>query len=368
MDLTQLIEGAVKHKASDIHLMEDYPPYFRIDGTIFPIKHPPVTHEQIMNVYDTIVPDRLKDRLEEERGVDVGYQHKDLVRCRVIAFFERHKLNIVMRLVPLEVPTIEQMGLPTILEKISDTPRGLIMVTGPTSSGKTTTLATMINYLNTNKKISIITIEDPIEFYHKNKKAIVTQRQVGDDIEDFSSGVIQGLRQDPDVILLGEMRDLDTMRTAIKAAETGLLVLSTLHTTNAIQTIERIIAHFPETEHELVREQLASNMAAVVTQNLVGRIEGKGRIAAVEIMIVTKTVSKLITDNRMNDIAEIMKSGEEGMQVFDQALAGLIREKKISEETAQRYARDPYALRRYIQGVQSSSDRGGIIGGFAAQT
>lgn len=366
MVFSQLIEGALKLKASDIHLVEQSPPYFRIDGTIFPIKHPPITSDQMQDILKTVVPDRLKARLEKERGLDIGYQHKDLARCRTIVFFERNRLNIVLRLVPLTIPTIEQLELPAILKKIAEYERGFILVTGPSGSGKSTTLAAMIDHINNTKKISIITIEDPIEFYHENKKGIISQRQVGDDIETYASGVIQAMRQDPDVILLGEMRDTETMRTTIKAAETGLLIFSTLHTTNAIQTVERIISNFPQNEHDMIREMLSTNLKAVITQNLVKRAEGKGRIPAVEIMIVTKTISKLIADNRIHDIFEIMKGGEEGMQIFDQAFARLTLDKKITEETGARYARDIYAYRRFLQGVQSSSDRGGIIGGFAS--
>jgi twitching motility protein PilT len=269
-----------------------------------------------------------------------------------------------MRLIPLSVPTIDELDLPPVLKTIADFPRGLIVVTGPTGCGKSTTLAAIIDYINAAKKISVTTIEDPIEFVHQNKKAIVSQREVGDDIADFNSGLIQGLRQDPDVILLGEMREVETMRTALRAAETGHLVFSTLHTTNAIQTIERIIANFPETEHDLVREQLASNLKAIISQNLVKRLEGKGRIAALEILVVIDMVAKLIRDNRLGDVYGIMKGGQEGMQIFDQSLANLVREKKISEEEGLLYTRDAYAYRRFIQGVQSTSDRGGIIAGF----
>ena len=364
MEISQLIEGAVKLNASDIHLMENAPPYFRIDSVLVPVKHPPVTHEEMVDILKSIVPERIKHKLEQRRGVDVGYQYKDVVRCRVIVFFARQRIRIAMRLIPLRVPTIEELDLPVILKTIADLRRGMVVITGPTGCGKSTTLAAIIDYINSTKKISITTIEDQIEFVHRNKKVIVSQREVGDDVEDFNNGLIQGLRQDPDVILLGEMRDVDTMRTAIRAAETGHLVFSTLHTTNAIQTVERIIANFPEREHDLVREQLASNLKAVITQNLVRRIEGKGRIAALEIMVVVDIVAKLIREHRLGDIYGIMKGGQEGMQIFDQALANLVREKKISEEQGALYARDAYAYRRFIKGVQSSSDRGGIIAGF----
>jgi twitching motility protein PilT len=364
MDLSQIIEAAVKLKASDIHLMENCPPYFRLDNAVLPVKHPPVSKEEMTDLLNTILPKRLSPELEKRRGVDIGYQYKDVVRCRVIVFFERQRLRVVMRLIPLEVPTIEQLELPDTLKAIADSRRGMVIVTGPTGSGKSTTLAAMIDYINSTHKMTITTIEDPIEYLHQNKKSVVTQREVGDDVTDFNTGLIQALRQDPDVILLGEMRDVESMRTAIKAAETGHLVFSTLHTTNAAQTVERVIANFPEPEHNLARAQLASNLKAVVTQYLVQRIEGKGRIAALEIMVVNSSIEKLIADNRIPDIAGVMRTGQEGMQVFDQALANLARDKKISEEDGARYAMDVYAYRRYVKGVQSSSDRGGIIAGF----
>jgi len=364
MDISLLIEGAAKVGASDIHLMEDCPPYFRLDGDLQPVKHPPVTHEDMVAVTEQLVPPRLLERLEVKRGVDVGIQHKDIVRLRLIVYYERGKMRMVFRLIPLEIKTLEQLGLPECLKKIASYYRGMVLVTGPTGSGKSTTLAAVIDYINSHDRVSITTIEDPIEFIHRNKMGIVTQREVGEDVPDFNAGVIQALRQDPDVILVGEMRDTDTIRSAIKAAETGHYVLSTLHTTNAIQTIERVIGTFPQQEQDLVREQLASNLRASITQTLVKRAEGRGRAAALEIMIVTGTVQKLISDNRLRDIYGVMQGGDEGMQTNDQALANLVRAGTITEAEATQYARDVYALKRFIKGVSSSSDRGGIIAGF----
>jgi twitching motility protein PilT len=218
--------------------------------------------------------------------------------------------------------------------------------------------------MNDNRKVSIATLEDPIEFVHPNKKSLVHQREIGVDVPDYNTGLIQALRQDPDVILLGELRDVDTIRTAIKAAETGHLVFTTLHTTNAIQTVERVIGTFPETEHDLVREQLSTNLKAVISQNLVKRKEGKGRYAAQEILVVTGMISKLIADNRISDIFGVMKGREDGMQTYDQALADLVRAGKITEEEGLLYTRDEYAYKRFVKGVVSSSDSGGIIAGF----
>lgn len=366
MDIYKLIEAAFNHKISDIHIIEDTHPYFRLDGDLIPVKHPPVTHDEIQEVAKILLPERLKSKLEQKRGADFSYQYKDLVRCRVIIFYERQKIKIVLRLIPSQIPTIDDLELPESVKKIASFDRGMVLVTGITGSGKSTTLAAIIDYINSNEKICITTIEDPIEFIHKNKNSIISQREIGIDIFSYQDGLMQALRQDPDVILVGEMRDVETIRTAITAAETGHLVMSTLHTSSAVQTVERIIGVFPENEHKVLREQLASNLKAVITQQLVKRIEGKGRIAVTEIMILTQTIAKLIFDNRLGDISSIIRGGEAGMQVFDQGLANLVKANKISEEEGNKYATDVYAYKRYIKGMQSSSDRGGIIGGFGS--
>ncbi len=362
MELGHLIEGAVKFKASDIHLKEDEPPFFRVDHDLLPLqKQPPLTHEQMEGYLDIIVPDRLRSKLEQTRGIDVGYQYKELVRCRVIVFYQRRKLAISLRLLPIIPPTIEEMELPPALAAFTAYHRGMILVTGPTGSGKSTTMAALVDLINATQHVSITTVEDPIEYVHKNKKGYVTQREVGDDVEDFLSGSVQSLRQDPDIVLVGEMRDIATMRAGIYAAETGHLFLSTLHTSSAIQAVERIIGTFPQAEHKFVLEQLAMNLKAVITQELVRRAEGGGRIAAVEILVVTELVSKLILDNRISDIYEVMKKRESGMQTLDQALADMVRDGKITEEEGASYTRDVHAYHRYILKKESSSDLGGVL-------
>jgi len=355
----------MKLRASDIHLMEGHPPYIRVDGHIAPVKSEPFTHDQIMDILKEILTDGMREKLKKSRGVDVGLEFKEMCRCRAIVFYERKHIKIVMRLVPLKVPGIEDLELPETLKRIAEYPRGLVVVTSPTGSGKSTTLAAMVDHLNATRRLSIITIEDPIEFVHTNKKSLVCQREVGEDIENFYDGVLQSMRQDPDVLMIGELRDMETMRAAIKAAETGHLVLGTLHTVNAVQTIERIISSFPDTEQELIRELLTSNLKAVISQNLIVRKVGKGRIAAVEIMAVTDSIQKLIAENRLTDIYSIMRAGKEGMQTFDQHLAQLAREERITREEGERRSRDVYAFKRYLQGILSSSDQGGIIDGFS---
>jgi twitching motility protein PilT len=364
MKITALIQAAVKYKASDLYLIGDSVPYLRVDSVVIPVNCPPLSPDDVQEIVNTIVPQRLMPRLDQRRGVDVACQFPGLIRCRVIVFYERQHLRVAMRLIPLEAPTVESMELPPILKKIAGFQRGLVLVTGPTGAGKTTTLAAMLDYINTTRKFCITTIENPIEFVYTNKKSIVFQREVLDDVENFNIGLIQALRQAPDVILVGEMRDLETIRTAILAAEVGHMVFSTLHTTTAVQTVERIIAVFPEAEHGVVRDQLGTCLRAVVTQNLVRRAGGKGRIAAMEVLISNATIEKLIREYQLRDIFEVIKTGEDGMQTFDQALAQLTRTKSITVEEAEANARDVFAYRRHLLGATSSRDAGGIVGAF----
>jgi len=361
VDLDRLIEGAVKARATDLHLMEGFPPYVRIDDVILPVEAEPVTHVELTELLKRIMPERLRGGLETRRGVDFAYQHKELVRTRTVAFYERRRLALVFRLIPMTPPTLAELEMPPVLERFEEFHRGLVVLTGPTGCGKSTTLAALIHGINARRRVSIITIEDPIEYLHRNQRAVVVQREVGEDVASFQAGLIQALRQDPDVILVGEMRELETMRTAIQAAETGHLVLSTLHTASAIQTIERVLGTFPENEHGVVLEQLAANLRAVVTQELVRRKEGKGRIAAAEILVADEEVAKLIRERRFEDIYTLMKAGRGGMQTLDLALAKLIQAGKITEEEARRFARDVHTLHRYVTGKMASSDVGAVL-------
>ncbi len=360
--IEKLVEGAVQYRASDIHLMEDAPPYIRVDEVLRPVDFPHLNHADMLEIIRAIMPERLRTRFEEKRGADFAYQYRDVVRSRVVAFYERHKLTVVLRLISLEVPNIEDLELPPILETFTELHRGMVLLTGPTGCGKSTTLAALIDRINSQRKVSIITIEDPIEYVYRNKNSVINQREVGDDVMSFNSGLVQALRQDPDVILVGEMRDLETMRTAIQAAETGQLVLSTLHTSSAVKTMERILGTFPESEHPVLLEQLAANLKVIITQELVRCAAGKGRIAALEIMIVTAEVVKLIEKHRLDDIITLMKTGRDGMQTLDLALAHLVREKKVTEDEAKHFARDVHALHRYVIGKVASTDMGGVLG------
>jgi twitching motility protein PilT len=267
-----------------------------------------------------------------------------------------------MRNIPMKVPSIDEMHLPDVLKAIATRHRGMVLVTGITGSGKTTTLASMINHLNTTESRRIITIEDPIEFKYASIKSVISQREIGRDVPDFSTALRQAMRSDPDVILVGEMRDVETIRIAIKAAETGHLVFSTLHTTGAIHTIQRILGYFDRKEHDMLRDQLGLNLVSAITQRLVKTSDGKGRRAALEIMVNNGVIKKLIMEDRIMDIRGVMVGREEGMRVMDQSLADLIREKMLTIDEAAKYCDDFYALKRYVAGISSSGDRGGIIG------
>jgi twitching motility protein PilT len=364
MELHDILDGAAKFGASDVHLMEGCPPYLRVDGMLRPVQAPPMDKDLLAYYLKSMMPQDLEPVFQENRGIDFAYMFGQKVRYRVNAYKERSHLKIVLRSIPMSVPTVDEMEMPEVLKRIAMLKRGMIVVTGATGSGKSTTLAAMLQHVNDTMNRCIITIEDPIEYIYQNQKSIVTQREVGVDIPSYDMGLLQALRQDPDVILIGEMRHVETMRVAIKAAETGHLVLSTLHTTNAVQTIERIIANFAEEERELVRQELSFNLKAAIAQRLLRRPGGKGRIAAMEVMVVNATIEKLIYDDRIRDVPGVIRGREDGMMIFDQAIADMVREKKIEQEEAEKYCDDVFALRRFIKGIKATGEGGGIIAGF----
>lgn len=357
-----LVDGAFSVNASDIHLVQDSPVFLRVDGRMRSIKNSMVTREEIDSFLERIMPEKSKGALEDNRGADFSWQPDDRMRFRVAAYFERDRLRLVMRLIKIKIMTLDELNLPPILKTIASYTRGLVLVTGVTGSGKSTTLAAMINHINSEVHRCIITIEDPIEMVHPNIRSLISQRDVGRDVMSFRNGLVQALRQDPDIILVGEMRDPETISTALRAAETGHFVFSTMHTTNAIHTLERILSEFPEEEHDLIREQIANNMRATITQRLVPRAGGSGRAAALEIMIVNAPIQKLLLENNLGGIGTIIRGRNEGMMLFDQHLADLVREEKITEEDAVEFAEDEFAFRRYMKGKLTSADRGGIIG------
>jgi twitching motility protein PilT len=361
MNLKSLLMGANKHNASDLHLLEGQPVFLRIHGSLKKVEQPPLTHEDMREIFDQIMPEHSHKVFEQNHGSDFSYQYESLNRYRCVAFQYQELLGMTMRVIPMVAPSLEDLQMPEVLKQVSLVHRGMVLLTGITGCGKSTTLAAMIHYLNERDPRRVVTIEDPIEYTFQPQKCVFTQREIGIDVPDFAMGLRQALRMDPDVILIGEMRDVETIQIAIKAAETGHLVLSTLHTTGAVHTIQRIIGHFPQREHDIVREQLSLNLKASVTQRLVRTRDGKGRIAAQEIMVVTTTVAKLIRDNRVTDIFPVILSGQEGMCSFDQSLAELVRQKVINFEEGQKFCEDFYAYRRAISGIASSGDAGGII-------
>ncbi len=361
LNFEQLLLGAHKLKASDIHMIPDAPPVLRINGDLKPVNSPPISGEDMEKLVFSIMPDRVKSHMTDRRGADFSYKIRNIVRFRCVAFYVNNQVGLTMRLIPVDIPSVEDLNMPEVVKEIAALHRGMILLTGVTGCGKSTTLAAMLMHLNKTDGRRIITIEDPIEFLLPSQKCIITQREIGIDIPDFMQGLRQAMRMDPDTILIGEMRDVETIRISIKAAETGHQVFSTLHTTSAVHTIQRIIGHFDESEHEMLRDQLALNLKASITQRLIKVNGGKGRRAAMEIMMVNATVSKLIHENRIADIFSVIRSRDMGMQVMDQAIADLVREGAVNMEEASKYCDDFYALKRYVAGVGSSGDAGAIL-------
>jgi twitching motility protein PilT len=357
-----LLEGAVKNNASDVHVMEGVQPYFRIRGDLKRVETPPMTGDDMRRMVSDILPEHLKGELEANFNVDFSYEIPKVARFRCVVYFQTGQLCAAFRSIPMKVPTIDEMRLDPVLKSISDAHRGMVLVTGITGSGKTTTLAAMIQHINLTDARRIISVEDPIEFRYANQKSLISQRELGVDVAGFAEALRSALRADPDVILVGEMRDVETIRIAIKAAETGHLVFSTLHTHGAVHTIQRILGNFEQSEHDLLRDQLSLNLRAAITQRLVKTADGKGRVAAMEIMVVNGVVAKLIRENRITDIQGVMTGREEGMRTIDQHLADFVRAKTVTVEEAHMHCNDQYALKRAIQGISSSGDRGGIIG------
>jgi len=360
MELNEILQVALKSGASDIHLKAGLPPMFRLDGALVPLKDarrlPP---EEIGRMAFGIMNEYQKEKFKQTNEVDLAYGVPGLGRFRVNVFQQRGTLGAVLRVIPFKIQTIEQLMLPKVLEKIAGEQRGLVLVTGTTGSGKSTTLAAMIDYVNATETCHIMTIEDPIEFLIRDKRSIVNQREVGVDTMSFGQALKSALRQDPDVILVGEMRDLETIETALTAAETGHLVMSTLHTLDATETINRIISAFPPYQQKQVRLQLGSVLKAVISQRLVPRADGKGRVPAIEVLLATGRVRELIEDkDRTKEIPDAIAQGNVayGMQTFDQSLMWLLKSSLISYEEALRQASNPddFALR--VSGVSSTSD------------
>jgi twitching motility protein PilT len=343
--MDRLLQACVTMGASDIHLTVSRPPVLRIDGSLRSLETKVLEPDDTAALMRAITPDRNQQELQEEGGTDFGFAFGDKGRFRVSVFRQKGSLALVLRLIPSKMLTFEEIGLPKICQALCRRPRGLFLVTGPTGCGKTTTLATMINYINENFDRHIITVEEPIEYYHTHKKSIINQRAVGVDVPSFSEALKRVLRMDPDVILVGEMRDLETIEAAVRAAETGHLVFSTVHTTSAAGTITRLIDVFPVTQQEQIRIQLSSNLIAVLSQALCPLAAGKGRIAAYEFMVVTPAIANLIRENKTYRIDSSIQTGKKlGMQLLDEHLWQLYDTGKITLEEMLDKGRQPGAL------------------------
>src|SRR6187551_1658315 len=342
IQIDRLLETVVKKKASDLHLAVGKPPVLRLHGAMRELQTKVLDAEDTMSLMKSITPERIQQEFEETGSGDFGFAYGDAARFRVAIFKQKGMASLVLRRIPNSIMTFEQIGLPKMAEQICRRPRGIFLVTGPTGSGKTTTLATMINYINENFDRHIITMEDPIEYYHPHKKSIVVQREIGVDVPNFSKALRRALRQDPDVMLVGEMRDLATISAAITAAETGHLVFGTLHTSGAASTINRIIDAFPTDQQEQVRVQLAGNLIAVLSQTLCPRIDQEGVLAAYEFMYVTPGIQNLIRENKSFRIDSEIQTGKRyGMQLLDDNLWFHFTAGRISAEEAIDKSKNP---------------------------
>ncbi len=360
MNLNDLLKMTFEKRASDLHIKVGVPPILRIDGKLTPLEtEKRLTQEDSLTIATGIMNPVQKAKFNEKNELDMAYAVPGLGRFRVNVFKQRGSVGMVFRQVPAKILNFEELNLPPVLQKVAGEHRGMILVTGTTGSGKSTTLAAMIDYINTTRTANIVTIEDPIEFLHRDKKSIVNQREIGADTFSFSDALRSALRQDPDVILVGEMRDFETISTALTAAETGHLVLSTLHTLDAAETINRVITVFPPYQQKQVRMQLASVIKGIVSQRLVARADGKGRVAAVEVMLGTLSIREaIIDDTKTRQVPGIIAQGlvHYGMQTFDQSLLQLYKKGLITYEEALTTASNPDDFALKVKGIQSTSD------------
>jgi twitching motility protein PilT len=334
--LNQLLKSMVEMGGSDLHITTNSPPQVRVDGHLRPLSLPPMTPSETKQLAYSILTDNQKHRLEENLEIDLSFGIKGLARFRANIFHQRGAIAAVFRQIPYEIKGFRELGLPIIIERLCEKPRGLILVTGPTGSGKSTTLAAMIDKINRERSEHIVTIEDPVEYLHSHKKCIVNQREVAADTHSFTAALRSALRQDPDVVLIGEMRDLETVESALRIAETGHLTFATLHTNSAAQTINRIIDVFPAHQQGQIRAQLSLVLEGIVCQALLPKVGGKGRAMAMEILIPSSAIRNLIREDKVHQIYGMMQAGQakHGMQTFNQALAALYFKRLITLETA----------------------------------
>lgn len=351
-DFYKLVKSAVANGVSDIHIRTNERPCFRMRGDLVPVKTEPYTHEDVINVAKVIVKNTsLHDQLEEIKELDGSHAIPKLCRVRYNFLKYQGKIGIILRIIDAIVPTTEALGLPPVINKISQAHSGLVLVTGATGSGKSSTLAAMINYVNQTRPVHILTLEDPVEYIHQPAKARITQREIGEDTNDFQAALRSALRQDPDIILIGEMRDAETIGIALKAAETGHLVFGTVHTTDALNTVGRLISMFPPEEQDAVRQRIADNLYATISQRLLKTVDGKGRVAAQEIMITSPGIREALADpDKTAEIYTYIRKGKRGTgtQTFDQHIMDLYKDGKITVEEAKSAATSPEDFERNL--------------------
>ncbi len=352
-DFADVLLDVLKVKASDLHLTAGSPPMVREKGRLRPLDYPVLTPQQTREIIYSILTNDQRKRLENEWQIDFAYSIPGQGRFRVNAYFQRASLGAAFRLIPNEMPALDSLGLPPVLRDFTKKPRGFVLVTGPTGSGKSTTLAAMLDVINKERHEHIMTIEDPIEFLHRHQNCIVNQRELGSDAQSFALGLKAALRQDPDVILVGEMRDLETIATALTAAETGHLVFATLHTQDTAQTVDRIVDVFPPAQQHQVRVQLSVSLQGIVTQQLLPTADGQGRCCATEVLVPTPAVRNLIREGKTHQIYSALQTGgAHGMQTMDASLADLVRRQKITRELAEARSSSPEELRRLMGTVR----------------
>ncbi len=350
MHIDNILQKGVEKKVSDIHLTAGLPPAYRISGDLRPDQEQELLQpEQTDLLARQMMSEEQWEEFQERGDFDFSYSIPDLGRFRVNAFKQRGKVALVLRLINSEVLTFQQLGLPPVLKELAMKPKGLVLVTGPTGSGKSTTLTALIDAINSERRHHIITLEDPIEFLHQHKKSIVNQREVGPDSKSFAAALKSALRQDPDVILVGEMRDLETISTAVTAAETGHLVFATLHTSSAASTVDRIIDVFPAHQQQQIRVQLAATIQGIIAQQLIPKLDGKGRVAAMEILVATPAIRNLIREGKTHQLlSQLQTGGRHGMQALDNCLRNMAMQKAITVEEALSRATDSEALARNL--------------------
>jgi twitching motility protein PilT len=364
-DFSEVLTRMVDLRASDVHLTPGFAPAIRVRGRITPMDdYPRLTPQQTREVVYAVLNDDQRKRFENNKQLDFAYSIPGVARYRVNCYFQRGAISAAFRLIPHEILNLEELGLPLVLEEMTRKPRGFVLVTGPTGSGKSTSLASMIDLINRTREEHILTIEDPIEFLHRHQKCIVNQREIGSDADDFALALRAGLRQDPDVILVGEMRDLETISTALTAAETGHLVFATLHTQSCAQTVDRIIDVFPAGQQNQVRMQLSIALEGIVTQQLLPTADGSARVVAAEVLVPTPAVRNLIREGKTHQIySAIQTSGSVGMQTMDSHLAQLTRMGKITRSLAEQRASVPQELKRLLGGMAAPVQAVGVPGG-----